>query len=280
MERRNRVICDLFDGELTVREAIFGIGILAVYIMLGFFIHGKIQTAIDNRNMRYANAYFTQDDATFVQAYETEQGTDIFAYGTLEAVRPVTVGDWMAQWDKRDNGLLTAMKPIQTNQYSYIYIEKEHYTKHTRQVAHHHTVNGKTHTTYTTETYYTWDNVWSYRLCCAGETFCGVRFPYGTIKFNGYHQVGYERRGNDRWYIMATPPKCSGIAFLHVDNKNVGTDNKLYERPNTVEACEALREDMYCGNWPIILFWILFVIIGIALVIMWAMFDNDWLNNL
>lgn len=280
MRNGSRIICDLFDGELTVRELIFGIGVLAIYVMLGFFIHGKIQTAVDNRNMKYANAYFTQDDATFVQAYETEQGTDIFAYGDLEAVNPITVADWIGKFEKTDSGLMTAMQPIRSHKYAKIYIEKEHYTKHTRRVAHTTTVNGKTHTTYTTETYYTWDNVWDYSLRVPYTTFCGVKFPYGTIHFPNSYQVGYNRSGNDRWTIYGTPPKASGIVFLHIDNKNIGTDNALYEYPNTVEACETLREDLYYGKWPLVLFWILFIAIGVGLVIAWAVLDNDWLNHL
>ncbi len=280
MRKGSRTICYLFNGELTLRELIFGIGVLAIYVMLGFFIHGKIQTAVDNRNMKYANAYFTQDDATFVQAYETEQGTDIFAYGDLEAVNPITVADWIGRFEKTDSGLMTAMQPIRSHKYAKIYIEKEHYTKHTRRVAHHHTVNGKTHTTYTTETYYTWDNVWDYSLRVPYTTFCGVKFPYGTIHFPNSYQVGYNRSGNDRWTIYGTPPKASGIAFLHINNKDIGTDNALYEYPNTVEACEALREDLYYGNWPLVLFWILFIAIGVGLVIAWAVLDNDWLNYL
>lgn len=280
MRNGSRTICYLFNGELTVRELIFGIGVLAIYVMLGFFIHGKIQTAVDNRNMKYANAYFTQDDATFVQAYETEQGTDIFAYGDLEAVNPITVADWIGKFEKTDSGLMTAMQPIRSHKYAKIYIEKEHYTKHTRRVAHTTTVNGKTHTTYTTETYYTWDNVWDYSLRVPYTTFCGVKFPYGTIHFPNSYQVGYNRSGNDRWTIYGTPPKASGITFLHIDNKNIGTDNTLYEYPNTVEACETLREDLYYGNWPLVLFWVLFIAIGVGLVIAWAVLDNDWLNYL
>ena len=280
MRNRSRTICYLFNGELTIRELIFGIGVLAVYVMLGFFIHGKIQTTVDNRNMKYANAYFTQDDAAFVQAYETEQGSDIFAYGDLETVDPITITDWIEKFNKTDNGLMTAVQPIRSQKYAKIYIEKEHHTRHTRRVAHTCTVNGKTHTTYTTEVYYTWDNVWSYSLHSSYTTFCSIKFPYGTIHFPNLDKIGYNRSGSDRWTIYGTSPKASGIAFLHIDDKNIGTDNTLYEYPNTVEACETLREDLYFGNWPLILFWVLFIAIGIGLVIAWAVLDNDWLNHL
>ena len=54
----------------------------------------------------------------------------------------------------------------------------------------------------------------------------------------------------------------------------------LYKYQNTVEACEELRETFYTSNWPLIGFWIAFILIGIILIVGWAVFDNDWLNRL
>ena len=277
MFKRSRVICNLFGGEFTVRELLVGIAIFSIYIILGFYIHSKIRTAIDNANMKYANAYFIQDDATFVQAYETEQNSDVFAYGVLKAENPITINDWIQKYNKHDKGLLKAAESVLSEKYSYIYIQKEHYTLHTRIVIHR-DANGNSYTTL--ETYYTWDTVWEHTLKVDYINFCGITFDYNTIKFYGRKQVGYEKIYDDRWFIYADPIECSGIAFLHIDDKDIGKYNMLYKYQNTVEACEELRETFYTSNWPLIGFWIAFILIGIILIVGWAVFDNDWLNRL
>jgi len=262
-------------GEITARELIFGIGILAIYIVLGMFIHGKIVASIDKHNLKYMNAYAIQDNDTFRQAYETEQGADVFAYGKLEAVGYVTAEGWVNHYNKNESGMRDAVNQA-NGKYSVIGIEKEHYTRHTRIVTY--AVNGKIRTR--TEVYYTWDTVWDKWLHVGRIKFAGIEFPYGTFKFNGCHQVGYNRSGSDRWTIRAYPLECSGITFININNKDVGTDNAIYNKNNTPEDFEALREDMLMGNGWLVFFWIMFITVGVALIFLWAMLDNSWLNNL
>lgn len=275
MRKSSKVLFNIGYGEVTVREFIFGIMLLAIYIIGGLWVHGKIVNKINTHNSKYGNAYFIQSNEMFKQAYEVEQGSDVFVFGKLESVGAVTYADWQRTYNKNEAGLDRAGLQASGN-YSYLDIEKEHYTMHTRTVTY--TVNGKTHTR--TEHYYTWDTQWKRGVRVKNTKFCDITFPYGTINFYGYQQVGFNRNGNDRYTIRATPTVCEGIAFLNINNKNIGKDNTLYQYRNSVENCETLRQSFYIGNGWLIAFWILFVAIGIGLVLAWAYLDNDWLNRI
>lgn len=261
-------------GEVTIRELLLGIAMLAIYVIGGFFIHGKIVTAIDNYNMKYANAYFIQDDTTFKQAFETEQGSYVFVYGELKAIGNVTPKDWKNVYNK-SNALLDKACSQATGQYSSLSIRKEHYTMHTRTVTY--TVNGKTKTRI--EHYYTWDTIWNYHRNVGEITFCGEKFLYGVIDFNDPKTVGFAGNGSDRYTIVAYPTKSVGIAFLKIEDRNIGRGNTLYKKNNTVEECEALRESLYAGNGWLIAFWVMFILIGIIGVGLFCYLDNDWLNE-
>lgn len=278
MRRYSKVLFNIGDyGEVTVREFIFGTMLLAIYVICGLWIYGKIVNKINTHNSKYGNAYFIQNNETFKQAYEVEQDADVFVYGKLESVGSVNFNDWKKKrtYNCNDSGLTAAGLQANGN-YSYIEVEKEHYTMHTRTV--HYTVNGKSHTR--TEHYYTWDTQWNRGIHTRNIRFCDVSFVYGTINFCNFQQVGFNRQGSDRYTIRAYPASCEGIAFLNIKNKYIGTGNKLYQYQNTVEDCEKLRQSFYMGNGWLIAFWIVFIAIGIALFLAWAYLDNDWLNNL
>ena len=275
MRKSSKVLFDIGYGEVTVRELIFGIMLLAIYITGGLWIHGKIINGINTHNSKYGNAYFIQSNEMFKQAYEVEQNTDVFVYGKLESVGSVNFDDWKRTFNCNDSGLTAAGLQANGN-YSYIEVEKEHYTMHTRTV--HYTVNGKSRIR--TETYYTWDTQWNRGIHTRNIKVCGVSFIYGTINFCNFQQVGFNRQGSDRYTIRAYPVSCEGIAFLNINNKNIGKDNKLYQYHNTPEDCETLRQSFYMGNGWLIAFWILFIAIGIGLILAWAYLDNDWLNKI
>ena len=139
---RSKVLLDFGSWEMTVREIIFGILLFAIYIIGGLCIYEKIDRAIENHNIKYTAAVWVTDDNTFKNRVYTDS-RDAFVYG-----------DWSSIGSVSFAGLRGLDKPA--GQYSFVSCEKEHYTRHTRQVAHTTTVNGKTHTTYKTEVYYTW----------------------------------------------------------------------------------------------------------------------------
>lgn len=126
---------DFGDFEITKREILASISIIAVMLLIGFTISGRISNYILDRNEKYNKAIKIESSDLFEYGMRTNVGY-AFVYGDLKAVDTVSYPEI--------NG-------------EYMYIEKieEHYNMHTRTVT---TTDskGKTHTR--TETY------WSYKV--------------------------------------------------------------------------------------------------------------------
>ena len=147
---------DFGDFEITKREILASISIIAIMLLIGVLIAGKISEHELDQNEKYNKAIKIDTQELFEYGMRTNVG-NAFVYGDLKAVDTVT-------YPELDD--------------SYMYVEKikERYTKHTRQVAHTRTVNGKSQTYYTTETYWTWDRVGSEEQICKEISFLGHVF--------------------------------------------------------------------------------------------------------
>lgn len=125
---------DFGDFEITKREILASISIIAMMLLIGFVISGRISNYILDRNEKYNKAIKIESSDLFEYGMRTNVGY-AFVYGDLKAVDAVSYPEI--------NG-------------EYMYIEKieEHYNMHTRTVT---TTDskGKTHTR--TETYWSWD---------------------------------------------------------------------------------------------------------------------------
>ena len=125
---------DFGDFEITKREFLASISIIAAMLLIGFVISGRISNYILDRNEKYNKAIKIESSELFEYGMRTNVGY-AFVYGNLKAVDTVSYPEI--------NG-------------EYMYIEKieEHYNMHTRTVT---TTDskGKTHTK--TETYWSWD---------------------------------------------------------------------------------------------------------------------------
>ena len=158
---------DFSNFEITKREIIASISIIAVMILIGVLISGKISEHQMDKNEIYNKAVKIKNTDLFQYGMDTNVG-NAFVYGDLEAVDTVTYSEIGGE---------------------YMYVEKvkERYTKHTRQVSHTKTVNGKTQTYYTTETYWTWDMVGGEDIKCKEISFCGITFK--SNKFDIHAQI-------------------------------------------------------------------------------------------
>ena len=76
--------------ELTKHEALFSVIIIAVMLIIGIMIHGKINNRLVNDYQKYNTALHIQNDTDlFSYAMKTNVG-NAFVYGDLEAVDTVT----------------------------------------------------------------------------------------------------------------------------------------------------------------------------------------------
>ena len=128
--------------EITKREIIASIAIVAIMLVIGFFISDKITDYENDKNAEYQKAVHIEDTELFQYGMDTNIG-NAFVYGDLEAVDTVTY-------------------PEIGGEYMLVEKVKEKYTMHTRT----YTVRvGKTTQT-RVQTYWTWDRVGSEEIKC------------------------------------------------------------------------------------------------------------------
>lgn len=126
--------------EITKREVIASITIIAFWLFLGFLISVKIDTWQQDQNAEYDRAARIKEPDLFQHGMDTNLG-NAFVYGELVAQDPVTFQEIGGS-------------------YFYVLKVKERYTEHERTVTKTRTKSdGKTETYTEIETYWTWDEV-------------------------------------------------------------------------------------------------------------------------
>lgn len=108
---------DFGDFEITKREILASISIIAVLLLIGFIISGEISDYQMDKNEKYNKAVKIKEQDLFEYGMRTDIG-NAFIYGDLEAVDTVTY-------------------PEIGGKYMYVQKVEEHYTRHTRKVASH-----------------------------------------------------------------------------------------------------------------------------------------------
>lgn len=126
---------DFGDFEITKREILASISIIAVMILFGILISSKISEHQMDKNEIYNKAVKIESQEMFQYGMDINVG-NAFVYGDLKAVDTVTC-------------------PEIGGEYMYVEKVKERYTMHTRTVTH---TDCKGHSYTTTETYWTYQN--------------------------------------------------------------------------------------------------------------------------
>lgn len=245
---------DFGDFEITKREILASISIIAVMILIGVLISGKILEHQMDENEVYNKAVKIESTDLFQYGMNTNIG-NAFVYGDLEAVDTVTY-------------------PEIGGEYMYVEKVKERYTEHTRQVSHTKTVNGKTQTYYTTETYWTWDRVSSEDKKCKEISFCGSTFKSNKFDIPGTDYIDTIKESNYvRYKYYGTQTKFTGTIFTELKDKTISDNTCFYNNKNIEETVDCLESE---GGE--ILFWIFWIIIIIACVFGFYYLDNKWLE--
>lgn len=242
---------DFGDFEITKREILASISIIAVMILIGVLISSKISECQMDKNEVYNKAVKIESTDLFQYGMDTNVG-NAFVYGDLKAVDTVTY-------------------PEIDGEYMYVEKVKEKYTRHTRTVTYTDS-NGKTKTK--TETYWTWDRVGSEEKKCNKVTFCGITFnsnkinlPYSnhidTIKESYYIRYKY--------YGVST--EFTGTIFTDLRDKTISDNTNFYEDMNIEETVEYLES----GGGQII-FWVFWILLTLGCVYGFFYIDNKWLE--
>ena len=252
--RYDRKGYDFGNFEITKREILASISIIAVMILIGTLISSKILEFQMDMNEMYNKAVKIESQEMFQYGMDTNVG-NAFVYGDLKAVDTVTY-------------------PEIGGEYMYVEKVKERYTQHTEQVAHTKTVNGKQQTYYTTETYWTWDRVGSEDIKCEEISFCGVIFRSNKIALPGSDYIDTIKESSHiRYKYYGTGTKFTGTIFTDLRDKTISDKTNFYNNMNIEETVERLES----GGGEII-FWVFWTILIIACVFGFYYLDNKWLD--
>lgn len=245
---------DFGDFEITKREILASISIIAVMLLIGVLISGKISEHQLDQNEIYNKAVKIDNTDLFQYGMDTNVG-NAFVYGNLAAVDTVTY-------------------PEIDGEYMYIEKIKEKYTKHTRQVAHTRTVNGKSQTYYTTETYWTWDRVGREEKKCQEISFCGIAFNSNKIDLPGVDYINTIKESRHiRYKYYGIGTKYTGTIFTDLRNQTISDNANFYVDKNIEETVEHLE-----AGGGVIIFWIFWIALIGGCVFGFYYLDNKWLE--
>ena len=241
--------------EITKREVLASITIIAVMILFGVLISSKISEHQMDRNEVYNKAVKIDNTDLFQYGMDTNIG-NAFVYGNLEAVDTVTY-------------------PEIDGEYMYVEKVKERYTQHTRTVTKTRTVNGKTQTYTEIEIYWTWDRVDSEDKKCKEVTFCGIIFDVNKFSLPSSHLIDTIKESSHiRYKYYGVSTKFIGTIFTDLKNKTITDKTRFYNNMNIEETVKHLQ----AGGGEII-FWIFWILLTGACVYGFYYLDNRWLEG-
>lgn len=240
--------------EVTKREIIISIAIIAIMLVFGFSISDSITRSESEQFAKYNKALHITDTDLFKHCMDTNSGY-AFVYGDLVALDPVT------------------FEEIGGNYY-HVKKVKEKYRMHTRTVTKTKTVNGKTQTYTEIETYWSWDEVKTWREQCKTVSFCGVEFssnrfdsPYAT------YIDTIREDSNTRYKYYGAPITTTGTVFTELKDGTINESNHLYMNTLPEELQKSLTQSSVSG------FWVGWIVLIIVVVVGFYSMENYWLER-
>jgi hypothetical protein len=262
--------------DITKRESLASIVIVAVMLSIGFMISYTIQSNISESNEMYMKALKIYDQDIFDYSYNTGIG-NVFANVTVKAVDPQYV------YDLREK---------------YMYIERvhEHYTMHERTIVETHGSGKHTYTTTRIEYYWTWDYNGS-------EEYKSKYVLLNNIKIDGSRISGYPTQSHidlskenisksvfqiincyvyeglsDRYYYDVVPLYYTGASFVNLSPGIINNGNTI-SISSGINADELYNRTISDASSRILLFWIIWSLAIILAVAYFVFLNNDWLNK-
>lgn len=247
---------DFGNFEITKREIIASISIVAVMLLIGVMLSGKISEWQMDKNEIYNKAIHVESTELFQHGMNTNIG-NAFVYGDLKAVDTVSYSEIGGE---------------------YMCIEKvkEKYTQHTRTVTKTRTVNGKAQSYTTTETYWTWDMVDKESKRCKEISFCGVLFDSGKIEIPMADYIDTIKESSKiRYKYYGTSTEFTGTIFTDLRDKTISDNTPFYNDMGIDETVKHLESG---GGLILFFFWIGWIIVTGLWVYGFFYLDNNWLE--
>ena len=242
---------DFGDFEITKREILASISIIAVMLLIGVLISNKISEHQLDANEIYNKAVKIDNSDLFQYGMDTNVG-NAFVYGDLVAVDTVTY-------------------PEIGGEYMYIEKVKEKYTKHTRTVTYKDS-NGKTHTK--KETYWTWDRVSSEDKRCDKISFCGITFDSNKIDLPNTDYIDTIKESSHiRYKYYGVGTNYTGTIFTDLRDQTISNNTQFCINKNIEETVKQLE-----SGGGVVLFWIFWIVLICGCVFGFYYAENKWLE--
>lgn len=242
---------DFGEFEITFREILASISIIAIMLLIGFVISGKISQNNIDANEKYNKAIKIDNDKDMFQyGMETNVG-NAFVYGKLKTVDTVTF-------------------PEIGGKYMYVKKVEEHYNMHKRTYT---TTDSKGHTRTHTRIYWSWDYAGEESKECKEISFCNAKFPSKKIKHSSTNYIKTIKESSHvRFQYYGTGTKFNGTIFAELKDKTIPNNTRFFMNSNIEETMDKLVSN---GIFWQILFWI--VLTGAAVFTFYYL-DNEWLE--
>lgn len=210
---------DFGDFEITFREILASISIIAVMLTIGFLISEKISQRYVDINEIYNKALkIENDEDVFQHGMDTNIG-NAFIHGELKAIDTVTFSEI-------------------DGKYMYVKKVEEHYNMHTRTYT---TTDGKGHTRIHTQIYWSWDYAGKETKKCKELSFCGVKFKSEKINIPraSYIQT-IKKSSHVRFKYYGVEMKYTGTIFAELKDGTIPDDSCFYENKSIDETMDEL----------------------------------------
>lgn len=248
---------DFGNFEITKREILASISIIAVMLLIGVLISNKISEHQLDANEVYNKAVKIDNTELFRYGMDTNVG-NAFVYGDLVAVD-------------------TAAYPEIGGEYMYIEKVKERYEKHEKRVE---DDDGNV----TKKIYYEWDTESRESIHSNDISFLGVAFPYGKISTPSRKHIDTISGGREwswksgervkvRYVYYGVDTKYTGTIFTDLRNETISDNTEFYVDKNIEETVEYLE----AGGGAIV-FWVFWIALIGGCVFGFYYLDNKWLE--
>lgn len=239
--------------EITKREILVSISIVALLLIIGIVISNKIYALQTDKTETYNKAVKINTSEMFQYGMSTNVG-NAFVYGELKAIDYVTY-------------------PEIHGQYLYIEKQREEYTQHTR-INTYTDENGNTYTQ--EEIYYTWDYVCTESLKCTQISFCGVVFDSNKISTPVAEYIDtLDITSRIRYKYYGVVAKQKGTIFTELRDNTISDQSEFFVGTD-IDA--TLKQIATKQKTQVIIFWVLWIGLTGILVYMFYYAENRWLE--
>ena len=237
--------------EITKRECVASVTIVAVMMIIGFLVAGRIDSWQIQKNSEYYAALQITDPEQFRYGMDTSVGK-AFVYGELQAVDPVTYPEIGC---------------------AYLYVEKveEHYNMHTRTVTE---TDSKGHTHTWTEVYWSWDYYGSESIHSQRIRFLTIEMEYGKIKSPSAKYIARVQESSGvRFNYYAVPAEYRGTIYTDLRDGSISDNSEMLANTD-IETALKTKTTSWIG-----VFWLIWIILTGAVTYGFCYLDNEWLNR-